>query len=109
MVSKNEKLVALRTGQEQAKRSGEYWSKEESAEMAQMFAEGYGLSEMALHFERNEVSIYQQLSKSGSLSLQCKPRNRRTKQTDGLQCLCPSCPVTNCMNCGKECVHAGNV
>lgn len=109
MTSDNEKLIALRTGQEQAKRSGEYWSKEESAEMTQMFVEGCGLSKMALHFNRNEVSIYQQLSKSGLLSLQCKPRNRRTKQPDCPQCLCTVCPVTDCPNCGKEGPHAGNV
>ena len=109
MPSNKEKLIALRTGQVQARRSGDYWSKEELEEMVQMFVGGMGLSDIALHFDRNEVSIYQQLSKSGLLSAQCRPRNRCAKRIDGPQGLCPACAVANCENCGKECAYAGNV
>lgn len=104
-----EELILLRTGQKQAQRSGDYWSKDDLDRLNQMFADGCGFSEIAMTLDRNEVSIYQQLSKSGLLAAQCKSRSRRVKQIDRPQCLCPDCAVADCRNCGKECAHAGTL
>ena len=103
-----DELIALRMGQKQAQRSGDYWAKEELEELSQMFHDGCGFSELALYFSRNEVAIYQQLSKLGLLSAQCKPRSRRAKVIERT-CLCPFCAVPDCKSTGRECFHAGTV
>ncbi len=108
MIIDREQLIALRTGKKQAQRSGDYWTKEDQEKLPQLFAEGYGISELAIIFDRNKVAIYQQLSKSGLLSQQCKSRNRRARVYEP-QCLCPFCAISDCKNCGKECAHAGGV
>lgn len=102
-------LVALRTGEKRAQRSGEFWSKEDQKKLTELFMEGEGISELALLFDRTEVSIFQQISKTGLLAMQSRSRNRQRKTPDDVQCLCPVCGVTECKNCGKECGHAGNV
>lgn len=101
-------LIALRRGQKQAQRSGDYWSTDELEELSHMFDDGCGFSELALHFGRNEVAIYQRLSKSGLLSPQCKTRNRRSRVVEQ-ECLCPFCAVPDCKSIGRECFNAGNV
>lgn len=102
-------LVALRTGQKQAQRSGEYWSKEDQEKLIELFMEGRGISELSLLFGRTEVSIFQQISKTGLWAMQCRSRNRQGKSPNNIRCLCPDCAMTDCKNCGKECAHAGNV
>lgn len=108
MTMKQRQLIALRTGEAPAEHSGEYWSKEDSALLGQLYAEGVGISEIALRLGRSEMAVCQQLIKMNLFSSQGKPRNRKKK---GLmpECYCSICQVTNCANYGKECPHAGTI
>ena len=108
MEKHQKELIALRKGEKPPERSGEYWSKEELEALETLFWEGEGLSEIAIWLGRNEVAIYQQLAKGKLLSGQCRPRNR-TKRQPAAECLCPSCGVADCQNCGKECDDAGSL
>ena len=113
MTTKQDELIALRTGTKPAERSGEYWSEEDSALLRQLYAEGVGISEIALQLGRSEGAVCQQLTKMGLLTPQGRHRTRKkeadetTEWPDG--CLCPHCSVKACQNCGKECPHAGTV
>lgn len=110
MIKNLDDLIALRTGRKVPQRSGDYWSPEEQEKLKRCFLEdGAGLSEMALEFERTEIAIYQQLDKAGLLAQQCKSRNRRPKNSEKPRCSCPTCTVTSCQNCGKECPNAGGI
>lgn len=109
MVIDRNELITLRSGGKIPKRSGDHWSPEEQEELKRRFLEGDGFSELTMHFERNEIAIYQQLSKAGLLSPQCKSRNRRPKNPQRVQCPCPICSVTTCENCGKEGPNAGDI
>ena len=110
MTMNHNDLIALRTGKKVPRRSGDYWPPEEQEKLRHCFLEdGDGLSEMALKFERSEIAIYQQLEKAGLLVQQCKPRNRRPKSPEEPRCFCPTCAVTACQNCGKECPNAGSI
>ena len=113
MCNGNKDLIALRTGQKPAQRSGEYWSKEELQQIENLYEEGVGMSDIALRFDRTEVAVFQQLGKMGLLSRQCRPRAHKKKGEVKLElpggCHCPHCNVTECQNCGKECPYAGTV
>ena len=108
MTTKQRQLIALRTGEKPAERSGEYWSKEDSALLGQLYSEGVGISEIALRLGRSEMAVCQQLIKMNLFSAQGKPRNRKKK---GLmpECYCSICQVTNCANYGKEYPYAGTI
>lgn len=101
MASHQKELIALRTGEKPAERSGEYWSQEEAQQAERLFLNGTGLSEIALELGRNEVAICQQLIKMGLLARQCRPRLKKKKLSHA-ECLCPFCSVKTCSNCGKE-------
>ena len=101
MTEKQQLLIALRTGEMPAERSGEYWSEEE-------LQDGIDISDITLELGRSELAVCQQLTKLGLLSPQGKSRARKKKPLTA-QCLCPLCQVSDCAHCGKECPHAGTV
>lgn len=113
MINHREALIALRTGQKPAQRSGEYWSKEEFRQIENLYDEGVSISDIALRFDRTEVAVFQQLGKMGLLSRQCRPRIHKKKGEEKPEipeeCLCLYCTVKDCPNCRKECSHAGTV
>ena len=90
-------LIALRTG------------KNPPEQLKLLYYSGAGFSEIALKLKRTEVAVFQQASKIGILSQQCKPRNRVPKQQSHTACLCPDCAMADCPNCGKECLYAGEL
>ena len=102
-------LIALRTGKNPPERSGECWTKDELEQLKLLYYSGAGFSEIALKLKRTEVAVFQQASKIGILSQQCKPRNRVPKQQSHTACLCPDCAMADCPNCGKECLYAGEL
>ena len=104
-----DELIALRTGKTPPQRSGECWSQEELVQLSRLYYSGAGFSEIALKLKRTEVAVFQQASKIGILSQQCKPRNRIPKQQRHTACLCPDCTIVDCPNCGKECPYAGEL
>ena len=110
MRNENKDLIALRTRQKPAQRSGEYWSKEELQQIEDLYEEGVGMSDIALRFDRTEVAVFQQLGKMGLLSRQCRPRAHKQEKSELAEgCHCPTCKVKGCQNCGKECPYARTV
>lgn len=113
MTTKENQLIALRTGTKPAERSGEYWSKEDIQLLEQRYYEGSGISDIALKFGRSEGAVCQQLTKMGLLSRQCRPRAHKKKAEEPTEypdgCLCNLCHVKDCKNCRKECPYAGTV
>ena len=109
MTEKQQLLIALRTGEMPAERSGEYWSEEELQLLKRLYCEdGIDISDITLQLGRSELAVCQQLTKLGLLSPQGKPRARNKKPLTA-QCLCPLCQVSDCAHCEKECLHAGTV
>ena len=51
-----ERIIRMR--ESTADRNKDYWSKEEREQLADMFKLGDGISEMALHFGRSEMAIF---------------------------------------------------
>lgn len=113
MTTKQNELIALRTGAKPAERSGEYWSKEDSALLGQLYAEGVGISEIALQLGRTEGAVCQQLIKMGLLTPQGRHRTRKKEADETTElpcgCLCPHCSVKACQNCGKEGQYVGTI
>lgn len=100
--SERELLLALRRGDLPSERSKEYWSEEEREELRRRFyVEGMGISKCALHFQRSENAIVQQLTVMGLLippgfGKQRQKAARRTK------CQCPRCLELECPHYDKE-------
>ena len=110
MRNRNKALIALRTGQKPAQRSGEYWSKEELQQIEILYEEGVGISEITLQFERTEIAVCQQPTKMDLLSRQCRPRAHKQEKSElAGGCHCSTCQVKDCQNCGKERPYAGTV
>lgn len=107
MINFQEELIALRKGTKAPERSGDYWSPDDLRALEKQFWTGTSISEIALQMGRNEVATYQQLSKMGLLSSQCRPRNREKRLK--AECLCSVCDVTSCENHGRGCSNAGGV
>lgn len=83
-----ELMKTIREGGLTPERSGEYWSKDEREEMVQSFQSGTGISEIALHLQRSEMAVVQQLMTAGLLT---SPGANRQKGTRKPKCLCPGC------------------
>ena len=80
MTEKQQLLIALRTGEMPAERSGEYWSEEELQLLKRLYCEdGIDISDITLQLGRSELAVCQQLTKLGLLSPQGKPRARKKK------------------------------
>lgn len=101
-------LISLRIGQKQAQRSGNFWGSEEKTQIANLFYEGTGISEIALLLERTEPAVCHQLNEMKLMSGQCRSRSYK-KKTSPLKCLCTACKLTSCQNCGKESFHVRTV
>lgn len=100
MEKNHDQLIALRTGQVASEHAGDYWSEGEQDTLSRLFWTGYGISEMAIILQRNEIAVCQQLIRRNMFSQQSKPRNRR-ERTDG-GCYCTRCSDKDCPRCGKE-------
>lgn len=113
MTTKENQLIALRTGTKPAERSGEYWSKEDIQLLEQRYYEGSGISDIALQFGRSEGAVCQQLTKMGLLTPQGKHRTRKKEADKTTEypkgCLCHLYQVKDRVNCKKECPYAGTV
>ena len=90
-----EKLIAFRQGYSPSQQR-DYWKNEERQQLEDMYYDGFGISEMALSFNRSECAIYNQLEVMGLFR---KSRRKREKSTE---CKCPKC---NCPDCPKPTVN----
>ena len=96
IMSDSEKVKALRNGTARRKRG--YWTPEDNELLIKMFNEQYGITEMAVTFERTEKAIISQLDK-----LHMYDRVRAAnKPKDGCRCLeCPK--YADCKEKGPLC------
>lgn len=100
MEKDHDQLIALRTGQVVSEHASDYWSEDEQDTLSRLFWTGYGISEMAIILQRNEIAVCQQLIRRNMFSQQSKPRNRRERADGG--CYCTRCADKDCSRCGKE-------
>ncbi len=77
-------IIKLRRGT--ATKNNEYWSKDEKEELVRMHGEGYGISEMAVHFGRSEGAIVNQLNAKNLMGSSTHCRRAKTPK-----CRCPKC------------------
>ena len=90
-----EKLIAFRQGYSPSQHR-DYWTKEERRQLEDMYYDGFGISEMALAFNRSECAIYNQLEVMGLFKKSCRKRRKSTK------CKCSKC---NCEDCDRSAVN----
>lgn len=82
-IDKKDQIIALRQRTMLAENHRERWSKDDKEKLKKLFNEGMGITEMALHFQRSELAVSNQISK-------LFPRVRKPKQgAEG--CKCPQC------------------
>lgn len=83
IIDKKEQIIALRKRTMLAGNHRERWSKDDKKKLREFFNDGMDITDMALHFQRSELAVSNQISKF-------LPRVRKPKQgTEG--CKCPQC------------------
>ena len=96
-----EALIAQRNGKKVPENYRDYWTEDAATTLEQMYlGDGRGISEIALFFGRNELSIYQQLLKRGLMG------TRSGGESSGdipPKCRCDRCKVLECPNCKEPC------
>lgn len=97
MMSKQEQIAALRKYGVLSERNKAYWGDDERQKLEEMFCEGVDISEMALHFQRTELAILNQLI---SMNLYQKRRQTSPKEP---KCKCFQCDLReNCEKCPEK-------
>ncbi len=82
---KNNRKEIINLRKNTADKNKDYWLPEEREELADMFHAGYGISEMALYFDRSEIAIVNQLR----LMNLFRPGRKLYKKKP--KCKCPKC------------------
>ncbi len=74
-------------------REGDYWSDDEKRQLQEMFADGVGITEMAIRLQRTEPAVTQQIEKMDLYGRKGNPiRFRRPRSPkDASACLCEHC------------------
>ena len=93
-------LIAQRKGEKLPENYRDYWTDDAANTLERMYlGDGYGISEIALFFGRNELSIYQQLLKRGFIG----PPIPGEEQGGPVlpRCRCLRCKVLECPHHGK--------
>ena len=91
-------VKSLRSRTQRMEREGDYWTEEERENLKRMFSEGYGITEMAVYFQRTEPAITQQIEKQDLYER--KLYAKRKKNSKGCSCSCKECKLDT-----KECPH----
>lgn len=80
-------------------REGDYWTQEEKERLAKLFADGVGVTAIAILLQRTEPAIHQQIEKQDLYEREEKPVRRRREDKEP-ECLCRKCPSKdNCQKC----------
>ena len=87
MVS-HEKIRELRNNAAASEHNKAYWSKDNDKKLREMYAEGYGISEMAIEMGRTENSIAKRIK---DLKLDAKRYRIKEKRQKVSDCLCSAC------------------
>ena len=86
-----EELKKRRFGYQKLDRYRETWTEENDLELAGLFNEGYGISEIAVTMGRSERAVFQRLSTQKRF----KQMNRQKRERQECNCLCEKCPSKN--------------
>lgn len=103
-------MRSIRDGSMLPVRSREYWNEAERAELTELYLSGAGLSSIAVHLQRSEMAVIQQLLGMGLLT---PPSSKYVKRPRRPRCLCErcefraTCPRTGA--CAQEVQDAGTV
>ncbi len=96
MNQKKQIVKNLRSRTQRMDHEGDYWTDAERENLKRMFLEGYGITEMAIYFQRTEPAISQQLEKQDLYER--KKYAKRKKSPTVCTCSCKECKVD-----AKEC------
>ena len=92
-------LKLMRKGGILPERSREYWSQDERDQLATMYTDGTGISQMALQLQRSEQAVMQQLMVTG---LMTSTASRKARVEKLPHCLCDECQMQeNCEKCTR--------
>ena len=93
------KVLALRESIPEKQSSA--WTKDEKKQLAEMFYDGVGITEMAIFFERSEPAIINMLD---DMKMYVKKQRRRVAGISSA-CKCPECELFTTGRCegGKFC------
>lgn len=96
-----EKTIAMRNGELQLKKDGDYWADDERNCVRAMFAEGMPVNEIAIELERSENAVYQQIVQMGLYTRAPEKMRKRRSAPKEPVCLCSvcSCDRTLCPFC----------
>ena len=83
MIDNRNDVIKLRNST--AGRSKDFWQDSEKSELKDMYLDGYGITEMALHFGRSEFAIINQI-----MTMDISPRARAPREKKS-ECLCHKC------------------
>lgn len=94
-----EKILAIRESIPEKQSSA--WTKDEKRQLAEMFYDGVGITEMAIFFERSEPAIINMLD---DMKMYVKKQRHRVANTSSA-CKCPECELFTTGRCegGKYC------
>ena len=67
-------------------RHKDYWQESDKELLKEMYLAGYGITELALRFDRSELAIFNQI-----LNMDIIPRSRNIREKKS-GCRCPGCP-----------------
>lgn len=91
-------------------RSREYWNEAEREELTQLYQSGTGLSSIAVHLQRSEMAVIQQLLGMGLLT---PPSSKYGKRVKRPRCLCEKCELQGSCSktgaCALEVQDAGSL
>ena len=94
--NESELFKAVRNGTIVPERSRENWNPDERRELRKLYGQGMGISRIALHLQRSEMAIIQQLIGMELFISHRTIRNRTAKEP---RCLCQKCEIQ------KTCTH----
>ena len=100
------KLHLLRTGSQLPENRNDYWSKDQDKQLAKLFNDGVGISEIAVTLGRTEVSVFGRLHANGRFKPQTRLRKTNKELGKTGRCRCIKCHCTDCESYGFDCKTA---
>ncbi len=76
-------------------REGDYWTEDEKSQLKDLFEDGAGITEIAIHLQRTEPAVFQQAEKMDLYGRKRNPmRNRKpAAAAKSHSCLCDVCEI----------------
>ena len=86
----HEQIKEMRRNSSFSQHNKDYWSEKNDKDLARMYDEGYGISEIAVEMGRTENSISKRIK---DLKLDEKRYNTKPKKSKPVECLCDKCDL----------------